>query len=60
MASSYELHSSHITTLRLLCCAAATAAGYCGARGKFDDPEVAKAVGETISTLTDFLNKQLK
>lgn len=38
----------------------AAAAGYCGARGKFDDPEVVKAVSETLTTLTQFLDKQLK
>jgi hypothetical protein len=37
-----------------------THAGYCGARGKFDDPEVVKAVGETLATLIAFLSKQLK
>ena len=46
-----------------MCCALHScchAAGYCGARGKFDDPEVVKAVGKTLVTLTEFLGKQLK
>lgn len=34
--------------------------GYCGARGKFDDPEVVKALSETLTTLAQFLDKQLK
>lgn len=34
--------------------------GYCGARGKYDDPEVVQAVSETLIALTQFLNKQLK
>jgi hypothetical protein len=38
----------------------AAAAGYCGARGKFDDPEVVKAVSETLTTLCQFLDKQLE
>jgi hypothetical protein len=41
-------------------CVAAAAAGYCGARGKYDDPEVVKAVSETLTALTQFLDKQLK
>jgi hypothetical protein len=39
---------------------AAAAAGYCGARGNFDDPDVVKAVSETLTTLFQFLHKQLK
>lgn len=41
-------------------CLAAAAAGYCGARGKYDDPDVVKAVSETLATLTQFLDTQLK
>jgi len=35
-------------------------AGYCGARGDFANPEVVKAVSETLTTLVGFLDKQLK
>lgn len=34
--------------------------GYCGARGDFANPEVVKAVSETLTTLVGFLDKQLK
>lgn len=33
--------------------------GFCGARGKFDDPEVIKAVGEVLALLQDFFGKNL-
>jgi hypothetical protein len=33
--------------------------GFCGARGKFDDPEVVKAVGEVLVLLTDFYKANL-
>jgi hypothetical protein len=33
--------------------------GFCGARGKFDDPDVAKAVGEVLALLTDFYRANL-
>eukprot|EP00879_Flechtneria_rotunda_P028196 GHRR01030284.1.p1 GENE.GHRR01030284.1~~GHRR01030284.1.p1 ORF type:complete len:195 (+),score=58.28 GHRR01030284.1:468-1052(+) len=33
--------------------------GFCSARGNFDDPEDAKAVGEVIGLLTDFLRANL-
>lgn len=39
---------------------AAWVSGYCGARGKYDDPEVVKAVSETLTALTQFLGKQLQ
>jgi hypothetical protein len=35
-------------------------AGYCGARGKFDDPETSQAVGDTLRKLTEFLRKHVK
>jgi hypothetical protein len=33
--------------------------GFCGARGKFDDADVVKAVGEVLVLLTDFFNVNL-
>lgn len=33
--------------------------GFCGARGRFDDPEVVKAVGEVLALLADFFAKTL-
>lgn len=33
--------------------------GFCGARGKFEDPEVAKVVGEVLGLLHEFLGKSL-
>eukprot|EP00878_Enallax_costatus_P000227 GHUV01000291.1.p1 GENE.GHUV01000291.1~~GHUV01000291.1.p1 ORF type:complete len:268 (+),score=49.13 GHUV01000291.1:86-889(+) len=33
--------------------------GFCGARGKFEDPEVAKCVGEVLGLLQEFFDKNL-